>query len=142
MALQLVLGLLLEIVYKWTRISTIYISSVVGGSLFTTVFSPKSYAVGASAGVYGLLFSHLSTIILNWEGMEKKGLRLFLFLLYIVIDIGFSLKLSLDDNTNVRINNRMDEYHNKKINIFSSLDQLRGSYWRCHNWILGFNPGT
>lgn len=95
MLLQLILGVLLEIVHHCKRISVIYFASVLGGSLFVTVLSPTEYVVGASAGVYGLLFSHLSTIILNWNEMDRKRCRLFWLILYIVIN--FSLELFIAD---------------------------------------------
>lgn len=95
--LQLILGVLLEIVHNWTRIAVIYFASVLGGSLFITLLSPNNYAVGASAGVYGLLFSHLSTIILNWKNMEKRSLRLCMLLFYIIADIVINLHLAPDD---------------------------------------------
>jgi len=78
------------------------LASVLGGSLFISVLGPNTYGVGASAGVYGLLFSHLSTIILNWNEMDRKCCRLFWLLLYITFDIGSSLwiELHLQQNTN------------------------------------------
>lgn len=88
---QLILGVLLEIVHHWKRIAIIYLSSILGGSLFITVLSPQTYAVGASAGVYGLLFSHLSTIIINWNEMDRKACRLFWLLAYLTFDIGLSV---------------------------------------------------
>lgn len=100
--LQLILGVLLEIVHNWSRIAIIYIASVLGGSLFITLLSPNHYSVGASAGVYGLLFSHLSTIILNWKEMDKKICRLSLLLLYIIGDIVINLQLAPYD-TDVRL---------------------------------------
>ncbi|KAG4072429.1 hypothetical protein HA402_004361 [Bradysia odoriphaga] len=95
MLLQMILGVLLEIVHHWKRISVIYFASVVGGSLFMTVLSPREYVVGASAGVYGLLFSHLSNIILNWNEMDWKRCRLFWLVLYILFN--FTLELSITD---------------------------------------------
>ncbi|XP_037035638.1 protein rhomboid-like [Bradysia coprophila] len=88
---QLILGIPLEIVHNWRRISIIYIASVVGGTLFITVLRPRIYTVGASAAVYGLLFSHLSTIILNWNEMDRKCCRLFWLLAYMSFDIGLSI---------------------------------------------------
>ncbi|KAG4071680.1 hypothetical protein HA402_011834 [Bradysia odoriphaga] len=95
---QLILGIPLEIVHNWRRVSIIYIASVVGGTLFVTVLSPKTYAAGASAAVYGLLFSHLSTIILNWNEMDRKCCRLFWLLAYMSFDIGTSILDALDDD--------------------------------------------
>lgn len=88
--MQLILGSLLEIVHHWKRIAIIYLASVLGGSLFISVIA-SGYTVGASAGVYGLLFSHLATIILNWNEMDRKFCRLFFLLFYIAYDLGLTL---------------------------------------------------
>lgn len=95
--LQLILGVLLEIVHSWSRIAIIYFTAVVGGSLFITLLSPHNYVVGASAGVYGLLFSHLSTIILNWKEMDKKAARLCMLAFYIIVDVAMNLNPAPDD---------------------------------------------
>ncbi|KAG4071613.1 hypothetical protein HA402_011767 [Bradysia odoriphaga] len=95
--LQLMFGVLLEIVHNWLPIAVIYFSSVIGGSLFITLFSPNSYAVGASAGVYGLLSSHLSSIILDWNDWNMKMLRLALVVFYICLDFGVNWKFAPDD---------------------------------------------
>lgn len=87
----MILGILLEIVHHCKRIATIYFASVLGGSLFVTVFSPGTYVIGASAGIYGLMFSHLSTIILNWNEMDRKLCRLFWLVLYIVVNFSLGL---------------------------------------------------
>ncbi len=60
-----------------------------------TVLSPGLYVIGASAAVFGLLFSHLSTIILNWNEMDRKRCRLFWLVLYILLN--FSLELIIED---------------------------------------------
>ncbi|KAG4073218.1 hypothetical protein HA402_013478 [Bradysia odoriphaga] len=91
MLLQIILGVLLEIVHHCKRIAVIYFASVLGGSLFVTILSPGTYVIGASAGIYGLLFSHLSTIILNWNEMDWKACRLFWLILYIVVNFSLGL---------------------------------------------------
>lgn len=102
--MQLILGVLLEIIHQSKRIAIIYLASVFGGSLSISVLDGTSYTVGASAGVMGLLFSHLSTIILNWNEMDRKFCRLFWLLLYIGLDIGLSIYLGLfsKEDSNVR----------------------------------------
>ncbi|XP_037040919.1 rhomboid-related protein 1-like [Bradysia coprophila] len=100
---QLIVGVLLEIVHGWKRIGIIYVSSVLGGSLFITVLSPQSYVVGASAGVYGLLFSHLSTIIINWNEMDRKCCRVFWLLAYVFYGIGRSVYVNVILNTQTNI---------------------------------------
>lgn len=95
--LQLVLGVFLEIVHSWLPIATIYFSSVIGGSLFVTLLNPNSYAVGASAGVYGLLASHLSSIILDWNDWNRKIVRLSMVVIYIVLDFYVNWNFAPDD---------------------------------------------
>lgn len=96
-SLQLMLGVLLEIVHNWLPIALIYFASVIGGSLFITLLNPNSYAVGASAGVYGLLSSHLSSIILDWNDWNNKWLRLSMVLFYIFLDFFINLNFAADD---------------------------------------------
>ncbi len=103
--MQLVLGVFLEIVHKWKRISIIYLAAVFGGSLSVTVLDNAYYSLGASGGVMGLLFSHLATVILNWNEMERKFARFFCLALYIVYDIGTDVysELVLGNKSNVRL---------------------------------------
>lgn len=61
---QLVLGILLEMVHKWWRVLAIYFAGVLAGSLATSIVQPFNYIAGASAGVYALIAAHLSTVIL------------------------------------------------------------------------------
>lgn len=94
LGMQLILGVLLEIIHHWKRIAIIYLASVLGGSLFISVLD-NTYTVGASSGVYGLLFSHLATMILNWNEMDRKFCRLFFLLFYIAYDLGLTLYAEL-----------------------------------------------
>lgn len=102
--MQLILGVFLEIVHQWKRIAIIYLTAVFGGSLCTTVLDNTSYAVGASAGVMGLMFSHVATIILNWNEMDRKFSRLFCVSVYIFYDIGTDVyrELIIKEELNVR----------------------------------------
>lgn len=60
---QLVLGILLEMVHGW-RVLVIYFAGILAGSLATSISEPYNYLAGASAGVYSLLTAHVSTVIL------------------------------------------------------------------------------
>lgn len=93
--MQLILGVLLEIVHNWKRTAIVYFASVLGGSLFITVLRPQIYVVGGSAAVYGLLFSHLSTILLNWNEIRGKFCRFFWLFFYVFFDASFSLYLEI-----------------------------------------------
>jgi len=62
--IQIVLGVLLEMVHKWKAVLAIYFAGVLAGSLATSISQPFNYLAGASAGVYALIAAHLSTVIL------------------------------------------------------------------------------
>ena len=54
----------------WTgmlRVAGLYLAGVGMGCLGASVAEPKKYLLGASAGVYALIFAHLATLILNWK---------------------------------------------------------------------------
>ena len=63
---QLVLGILMEMVHGSIRIALIYLTGVFTGSLSSYVFSPAVHLVGGSGGCYSLLGAHLATLVLNW----------------------------------------------------------------------------
>ncbi|XP_023342286.1 rhomboid-related protein 2 [Eurytemora carolleeae] len=65
--LQLMVGLPLEMTNHFWRISLVYFSGVLGGSLMFSVSNPEAGLVGASAGVTGIVTAHLASIILNWK---------------------------------------------------------------------------
>lgn len=49
------------------RVAGLYMSGVILGSLGASVVKPVKYLLGASGGVYALIFAHLATLILNWK---------------------------------------------------------------------------
>ncbi|XP_037043160.1 rhomboid-related protein 2-like [Bradysia coprophila] len=98
LVMQLILGVFLEIVHEWRRIAIIYLASGFGAALCVTVLANTSYGGGASGAVMGLLFSHLATIVLNWNEMERKFLAL-----YIIYDVGRDVytEVYLDIRSNI-----------------------------------------
>ena len=49
------------------KLVVVYTSGVVLGSVIASLFNPRTMLLGASAGVYALIASHLATLILNWK---------------------------------------------------------------------------
>lgn len=103
LVMQLILGVFLEIVHEWKRSATIYLTSVLGGTLCITILDNTSYSVGASGAVMGLLFSQLSTIILNWNEMERKFSRFFCVGLYIAYDVGRNAYMEIHLNQRLNV---------------------------------------
>jgi rhomboid-related protein 1/2/3 len=65
LVMQLLLGVPLELVHKWWRISSIYLIGVASGAILFFFFAPSGYLAGASGGMFlkqcsGLML-HVST---------------------------------------------------------------------------------
>ena len=49
------------------RVMIVYLSGVLFGSLGASVFEGYDYLQGASAGLYAIIWAHISALILNWK---------------------------------------------------------------------------
>ncbi|XP_064114680.1 rhomboid-related protein 1-like [Macrobrachium nipponense] len=87
---QIILGVLLELVHKWWRVLLIYLSGVVLGAILHSLFTPGSYLAGASGGVYAVEYAHLGNLFLNWSEMEANWVQLIVMLLVISLDFGYA----------------------------------------------------
>ncbi|KAE8577459.1 hypothetical protein XENTR_v10004576 [Xenopus tropicalis] len=96
-ALQLLVGVPLEMVHGAVRISFVYIAGILAGSLAVSVADTSAPAVGASAGVYALLSAHLANIVMNWSGMkcQFKLLRTAFALICMSFEFGRAVWLRL-----------------------------------------------
>lgn len=61
--MQICFGIPLELVNHWHRVTLIYLSGVLAGSLCHSVTN-VNYLCGASAGVFALLVAHIATVIM------------------------------------------------------------------------------
>lgn len=61
---QIMLGIPLEMVHHWWRVSLVYLAGVLAGSLGTSISDPGVYLAGASGGVYAVMTAHVATIIM------------------------------------------------------------------------------
>lgn len=126
LVLQIFLGAVLEIYHRSWRVALIYISGGFAGSLATGLIQPTVRLIGASGGVYAIIASYLSTVILvrhalflknskiqynrsifiisscfnlqNFTEMERPVLQLIFFTIFIVVDCGQSLYHTLYSN--------------------------------------------
>lgn len=87
LAVQIFLGVILEMVHERWRVLTIYFAGIVAGSLGTSVFNPTVKLAGASGGVYALITAHIVTVILNWKHMQYPPTQLLGFLIVIITDM-------------------------------------------------------
>uniref|UniRef100_A0A914EB71 rhomboid protease n=1 Tax=Acrobeloides nanus TaxID=290746 RepID=A0A914EB71_9BILA len=86
-AVQLLLGIPLELVHKFWRIGLIYLLGVMSGALLFFVFERHTYLAGASGGVYALLSAHVANVIINWSEMEFNWIRAIILSVFIIADI-------------------------------------------------------
>lgn len=90
-AVQLILGIPLEMVHKGWRVALVYLAGVVAGSLAASISDPKSYLAGASGGVYALIAAHLSNVIVNFREMEFGCFRLLALTVFGMTDFGVAI---------------------------------------------------
>jgi len=115
--LQLLVGLLLEVIHKWKRVAPIYILGVLTASVGYYIVDHYSL-IGASGGIYCLIAACIPDIIVNWkesraifvqryrlgrvahacDGKLLRVLRLFAVVAFAVFDIGYNLVHSSEND--------------------------------------------
>ena len=93
--LLLLSGIPLELIHDGANVSLIFMAGTVAGA-FLCYAADTTLLVGASAGVYALLFTHIGNTVVNGDLMSPKSLLitlilnlpLFALFLYDVISIG------------------------------------------------------
>ncbi|XP_048507640.1 protein rhomboid isoform X2 [Athalia rosae] len=74
--IQLVLAAPLEVEQGWLGVAAVYLGGGICGALGASLLQPSLYLVGASAGVYALLTSHLAHLYLCHGELRYAGWRL------------------------------------------------------------------
>ncbi|KAM9296633.1 rhomboid-related protein 3 [Gastrophryne carolinensis] len=89
-ALQLLVGIPLEMVHGTTRIAFLYVAGVLAGSLAVSLADMTAPVVGSSGGVYAIVSAHLANIVMNWSGMrcQFKLLRMSFALICMSLEFG------------------------------------------------------
>ncbi|XP_005182525.1 protein rhomboid [Musca domestica] len=102
--LQLVIAFCLESEQSHWKVATIYISGGISGSLATRYLQPELSLMGASAGVYALLMSHIPHLLKNFPSLAHRYLRIMALMILFLSDICFTtFHIVINQNTNPRI---------------------------------------
>ncbi|XP_030747629.1 rhomboid-related protein 1 isoform X2 [Sitophilus oryzae] len=103
LAVQILLGIPLEMVHKWWRVLVVYFAGVLAGSLGTSIADPSVKLAGASGGVYSLITAHVASIIMNWKEMAYPYVQLLVFFIVAATDIGTAIynRYVLDINQHI-----------------------------------------
>ncbi|XP_039547332.1 rhomboid-related protein 3-like isoform X3 [Pimephales promelas] len=90
MAMQLLVGVPLEMVHGALRIGLVYMCGVLAGSLAVSVTDMTAPVVGSSGGVYALVSAHLANVVMNWSGMkcQFKLFRMAMALVCMSVEFG------------------------------------------------------
>ncbi|XP_050100507.1 protein rhomboid-like [Anopheles aquasalis] len=89
--IQLLVAFPLETEQGHRRALLVYFSGVVAGGLGASVFEP-TLMVGASAGVYCLLMSHIPHILMNFRALSYRYYRLLAVLVLCISDVLYSIR--------------------------------------------------
>ncbi|XP_005166241.1 rhomboid-related protein 3 isoform X1 [Danio rerio] len=90
MAMQLLVGVPLEMVHGALRIGLVYVCGALAGSLAVSVTDMTAPVVGSSGGVYALVSAHLANVVMNWSGMkcQFKLFRMAMALVCMSVEFG------------------------------------------------------
>jgi len=87
--IQLLVAFPLETEQGHLKVFTVFFLGVISGGIGACIFQPDLLMVGASAGVYSLLISHLSHISLNFGELSYRYFRIASVIVLCISDIVF-----------------------------------------------------
>ncbi|XP_058453513.1 rhomboid-related protein 2 isoform X2 [Malaya genurostris] len=89
--IQIMVAFPLETEQGHATVLLVYFGGVLAGGLGASVFEP-TLMVGASAGVYCLLMSHIPHIVMNFKSLSYRYFRLVAVLVLCVSDVIYSIR--------------------------------------------------
>ncbi|XP_016984610.1 protein rhomboid [Drosophila rhopaloa] len=89
--LQCFIGICLEVEQGHWRLAVVYIVGGVAGSLANAWLQPHLLLMGASAGVYAMLGSHVPHLVRNFSQLSQRYARIAALLILFLSDVGFTM---------------------------------------------------
>ncbi|KFB39961.1 AGAP009451-PA-like protein [Anopheles sinensis] len=89
--IQILVAFPLETEQGHDKVLLVYFTGILAGGLGASVFEP-TLMVGASAGVYCLLMSHIPHIIMNFKTLSYRYYRLLAVLVLCISDVLYSIR--------------------------------------------------
>ncbi|XP_033160302.1 protein rhomboid isoform X1 [Drosophila mauritiana] len=87
---QCFIGICLEVEQGHWRLALVYMVGGVAGSLANAWLQPHLHLMGASAGVYAMLGSHVPHLVLNFSRLSHRFARIASLLILFLSDVGFT----------------------------------------------------
>ncbi|XP_055548382.1 protein rhomboid [Wyeomyia smithii] len=89
--IQIMVAFPLETEQGHANVLAVYFGGVLAGGLGASIFEPTQM-VGASAGVYCLLMSHIPHILMNFQSLSHRYFRLVAVLVLCISDVIYSIR--------------------------------------------------
>ena len=94
----LVIGSGLENGLGCWKLGTLYFVSSFGGVLFSCVFNPMSYSVGASTAIFGLIGYYIAYLCIEWSRLgESNPMQRFTLIIFILLILLFNIQIGLTE---------------------------------------------
>ncbi|XP_062142839.1 protein rhomboid [Drosophila sulfurigaster albostrigata] len=104
MCLQFFVGVWLELEQGHWRVAVVYIAGGICGALANAWLQPELLLLGASAGVYAMLCSHVPHLVLNFKQLSHRYVRIAVILILLMCDAAFTaFHFCINHNRNPRI---------------------------------------
>lgn len=88
----LVIGSGLENGLGFWKIFSLYFFSAFGGNLFSCVFNPLAYSVGASTAIFGLIGYYIAYLCIEWSRLgETNPMARFTLIIFILLILLFNI---------------------------------------------------
>jgi membrane associated rhomboid family serine protease len=84
---MLLVGAVLEAVEGPLCVLCIFVCAVPCGAAYHSLWKPHVFVRGASGGVYGVMASHVSTMLMNWHEMPLRYFRLLACVLVLAAEV-------------------------------------------------------
>ncbi|XP_062548968.1 uncharacterized protein LOC134213700 [Armigeres subalbatus] len=89
--IQIIVAFPLETEQGHGSVLMVYFAGVIAGGMGASVFEPTQM-VGASAGVYCLLISHVPHIVMNFQSLSHRYFRIMAVLVLCISDVIYSIR--------------------------------------------------
>ncbi|XP_059613328.1 protein rhomboid-like [Phlebotomus argentipes] len=89
--IQIFLGIPLEYEQGHWRVFLVYFGGAIAGALGTSVFEPNILLIGASAGIYSVLMSHIPHTVINFKSLSYRVYRIISVIILCTSDIIYTL---------------------------------------------------
>lgn len=76
------------------KLAALYFTSSFGGILFSCVFNPLSYSVGASTAIFGLIGYYIAYLCIEWSRLgEANPMQRFTLIIFILLILLFNIQI-------------------------------------------------